>query len=140
LLLVREYGNRKWEVDIYVQLANACISLGDYQKAEEYYGKGMDVARRLGYTIGIIDLMGVLAVIHENRKSFEEGLTALKQALELATQAGDRNRIRGIQDAIVKTEKYMAKKVFVSYNHNDRRFVEKLSKDLKKKRNGCLVG
>lgn len=129
-LLEKQYQKSKGskdQVDILLKLANLLREDNEIDLVERYCHRGLEIARQIGYKVGEIDLLRLLASI----KTGDDAWNCLQASYELALMLNDRVRIGSIQAEMIKLESIRGRMIFISYNSNNRDFAEKLANDLK---------
>lgn len=125
-----EENNLRQEADLLRELALLPEIKTRYETAVEYLTRGLELANRIRYKVGIIDILTAKVSICIFHKRFPEARVACEEALYLAESINDRHRLNKIKKQQRLIENAMNKKIFISYNHADRNFVEKLAKNL----------
>lgn len=127
----QEQRNYKEQVNSLLALAQLLNGVNELDRADLMCHQGLSIARRIRYTIGTMDLLRTLALTHQARQQYKDASICYKEALSLAKEAGDHIREREIREQLSNLEAIMGQDIFISYNHHDHDFVERLATDLK---------
>jgi hypothetical protein len=128
---VRALASRKDEVDILHDGAQLYCDLGEVDESLQLCNCGRGIAESLGYWSAFIDVTLFQAAIFVTQERFANALDSVQAALQVAVRAGDHIRSAKAREQRERIQKLMGNQVFISYNHNDRYFVERLANDLK---------
>lgn len=131
LSTTKEQGHMREQVDFLLQLTNISLRRGELEEANDASSEALAIAERIGYRIGMIDTLRYLGAIQVAAKDCLQARSYYARALDLAGISGDQIRARHIRSDLDSLSATMDKRVFISYNHNDRDFVEKLARDLR---------
>lgn len=138
LSLARNVGYTKDEVDLLFELSLLHLSKRDFERAVHFGDSSLLLARSIGYSVGVINSLMFLASLSSQDNQLERALRSYDQALEIAKRMSDAEREEHIRFEIsrlrelIRLEEQKQRKIFISYNHEDRPFVERLATDLKK--------
>jgi tetratricopeptide (TPR) repeat protein len=135
--IARDGSLSKDEVDLLFELSLLYKKRLDINIVRELSIESLRIARSIGYFTKEIDILSLLASIDVLQNQLEVALNLYAQVLASVRAMGDTVR----EDAIVaeitqvrrliKLEEDRKRKIFISYNHEDRSFVHRLVSDLK---------
>lgn len=74
----------------YASLGNACLSLGEFKKALEFYEKYLDIVKEIGDRIGEGRVYGGIACAYLSLGDFQEAIKFYQQRLSIGKEVGDR--------------------------------------------------
>jgi tetratricopeptide (TPR) repeat protein len=123
--------NVKERVDVLLELAALYEQQPDLDRAEELCEQGLTNAQHIGYRVGILHASKQRASIHQAQKRYREARTFYRTALDIASAIGDQHETDVIREQLTILETAMGRNIFISYNHLDRNFAERLAQDLK---------
>jgi len=72
-------------------LGNAYLSLGQYDRAIEFYTQGLAIAQEIGDRNGEGTWLGALGIAYDNLGQYDKAIEFYTQALAIAQEIGDRN-------------------------------------------------
>lgn len=124
--------NYKEQVNILLSLVELFRKRNEFDRAELGCEEALKIARRIGYRTGEIDVIRRLASIRRDQHLNKESQDYYQEALALSIIVGDEQRADEIREQLSILGAAMGRHIFISYNHHDRNFVERLASDLKK--------
>ena len=74
-------------------MGNAYLSLGEYQKAIQYYEKGLELSTAIGDQSGIASNNGNFGSAYLNLGEYQKAIQYYEKGLELSTAIGDQSGI-----------------------------------------------
>ena len=74
-------------------LGNAYLGLGEYQKAIEYYEKGLEISTAIGNQLGIESNNGNLGSAYRSLGEYQKAIEYYQKGLEISTAIGDQSGI-----------------------------------------------
>ena len=137
LATARETEDTKSEIDFLFELAVFYKRRGDFEKSRLTCESAFTLARSIGYSVAELDILTVIASLHVNHDR-DRALSIYEEALDIAKTLGDVERHATLRleleklEELISIEQSKIRKTFISYNHQDRAFVERLANDLKK--------
>jgi hypothetical protein len=131
LEIVGVQQNPREQVDIRLELAELYQKRHDLDHADLLCQQALMVAERIGYRVGLVDTLRQQASIRYDKRNLEDARELYRAALDAALEIGDQVRASEIRDRLVALEAIMGRNVFISYNHHDHGFAERLAQDLK---------
>jgi len=84
----------------YRNIGTLYFLIGNFEKAVENFRKTIEIADRYGYEFHKAKAMNVLAIIHRDRKNYEDALITFNQALEIFRKLNNREEINGVDHNI----------------------------------------
>jgi tetratricopeptide (TPR) repeat protein len=101
--LAKLTGNRKGEANSLGNLGNAYDSLGQYQRAINFYKQQLEIAREIGDRQGEANSLGGLGNAYHSLGQYQRAINFYEQQLEIACEIGDRqgeaNSLGGLGNA-----------------------------------------
>lgn len=129
--LTRRYGRSKDEADFLYELAVLYEKKADIDGARSACEASLSIAMSMGYIDKMIDVLALRSSLYIAQYNLQAALKTLEEAFGLASRIGDVTRVNSIGEQLAGLGKIMGKNIFISYNHQDRPFVERLANDLK---------
>ena len=83
-------GNRAREGSAYGNLGNAYHSLGDFQKAIEYYERHLKISKEVGDRAGEGSAYGNLGIAYDSLTDFQKAIEYHERHLKISKEVGDR--------------------------------------------------
>lgn len=137
LSLARQHEIRRDEVDLSFDLAALHKKKLDYTRALVWCEAALQSAHFIGYSSKEIAILSLWATLLEAQDQLRDALRFYEAAISAARRIGDKAHETSITEEIIRVRGLIrleeAKKmnVFISYNHQDRSFAERLANDLK---------
>lgn len=131
LEIARTSQNTKEEVDVLFELSGLRRAVGDLEVAESLAQEGFEKARSIHYVRGMIETLKLHGSTRWTRNRLAEAKASYLWALEISLDSGDRLNATQLRELLSRLEAALEKGIFISYNHRDRPFVERLAQDLK---------
>jgi len=131
LEIVNEHQNPREQIDVLLELAELHQKENDLDRADLLCQEGLEIAWRISYRVGEIDILRRQASIRHAQRRYQDARELYQVALAMAMQIGDQSRASEIREELTALEAAMGRDIFISYNHRDRDFVERLAHDLK---------
>lgn len=134
LLLARQVGMLKGEADLLFEFALLHKQKLDFDRAEAYCESSLQVARSIGYSIKEIDILALMASLSILQHRLEAALGLYDRVLASLRAMGDTVREDSTLAEMIRLREIIRlkkRKIFISYNHEDRGFVDRLANDLK---------
>ena len=135
--VAQRVGLRKEEVDLFFDLALVHKERMDFAGAQSLCHRSLAIARSLGYLVKEIDILVLIASVSILQNQPEAASGLYDDALARARAMGDTVREDAILaeitkvQGLIKLEEDRKRKIFISYNREDRSFVDRLANDLK---------
>lgn len=131
LAVVRYNGMPKEEVDILLDMAGLYRKLKQYDRAHSIYNECFQMAESIGYASRTIDILAMQADLYFLEQHLQEAWNFGQVALTKALSVGNQVTVASIREHLAKVGAAMNKRIFISYNHQDRGFAERLATDLR---------
>lgn len=93
-------SNRKERVDIILDTVDLYIKEQQFDRAEQLCEEGIEIARSIGYTVGEIDLLRLLASASWSKGDANRALELYQKCHEWASRARDQERLVKLQEEI----------------------------------------
>jgi predicted nucleotide-binding protein len=139
LSFARRFEDTKNEVDLLFELASFYKRQGDFENSRVTCESAITLARAIGYSVAELDTLTLTASLYVNDEP-DRAFSLYQEAIVLAKTLEDVQRHSTVQLELDKLVERIAieqakkkRKVFISYSHRDREFVERLANDLKKR-------
>ncbi|MBV9788426.1 MAG: toll/interleukin-1 receptor domain-containing protein [Chloroflexi bacterium] len=130
LELAERYRIYKDRVDFLFDLA-VLYKTRDVNRAQEYWSLSLETARMIGYRSKEIDILILGASLYLIQNNIDGALRLYQAAFKYAQDMGDTFRAETIREELTRLGNIMKRNIFISYNHQDRDFVERLANDLR---------
>jgi tetratricopeptide (TPR) repeat protein len=113
------------------ELAELGLLRDSLDEAELRCQRGLEIARTIGYVVGEIRGRKQLALVRLAQLDYQDAREQFRLALDTALQIGDESYATEIREQLILVETLMNRRVFISYDHDDRSFAERLALDLR---------
>lgn len=133
LTLARHYGMPKEKVDRLLDMASLYRKRIEYDRVHAIYDECLGIAETIGYVTRAVDILILKADLCFLERRLESSMDLSQRALARSLSMGDQIRAANIREQLAKISAAMNRKVFISYNRQDRIFVERLAIDLRAK-------
>lgn len=131
LALAQRQHNAKDQVDILCELVALHHRGRDLLRADLLCQQGLEIGQRIGYMVGLVDILRQQASIRRTQRRYRDARKLYRAALDAALKMGDQVRAGEIRGQLTVLESAMGRHIFISYNHHDRYFAERLARDLR---------
>jgi tetratricopeptide (TPR) repeat protein len=91
LEITRRIGDRQGEADSLIDLGDAYKSLGEYQRAIDFYQQSLEIQRQIGDRNGEATSLIGLGNAYYSLGEYQRAIDFQQQSLEITRQIGDRN-------------------------------------------------
>lgn len=101
--LFRDYGDKKGEADVLINMGLIYAYLGEQQKALEYYQQSLELRRKLGDAGGAADTLINIGVSYRAIGDDERALDSFARALNIRHASGDKYGEANVQAKLGET-------------------------------------
>ncbi len=123
--------NKREEVDILFELVKLYRNMGDLDGGYSLWNRCIEIARMISYQTGVAKLLLWKSSALYQTKKLDDAAEYCKEALKIASMIGDHSLADEAKAHLEVLNSMLGKRVFISYSHRDRSFVERLAKELK---------
>jgi len=123
--------NKREEVDILFELVKLYRNMGDLDGGYSLWNRCIEIARMISYQTGVAKLLLWKSLALYQTKKLVDATEYCKEALKIASMIGDHSLADEAKAHLEVLNSMLGKRVFISYSHHDRSFVERLATELK---------